>query len=134
MKPSTDSMLRANVLVASLAASCIQAAVLLSVVFFRVPERVFLTGTFRLIALSVVALVVVVTRLLARAAFRFALANGNVTVWGGDRGFVSLSSHCACPLLVALYLRFHGRRFSFQADDSHRIRPIVRATRGRARG
>ncbi len=127
MKPSTARMLRANLLVASLAASCIQGTVLLSIVFLRVPERIFLTSTFRLIALSVVVLAVIVTRRLALAAFRSALANGNVAVWGGDRGFVSLSSRCAHPLLVKLHLRFSGRRFSLQPDDRMELGPSFAA-------
>lgn len=116
MEPSIFSQLRANLVVTSLAASLVQVAVLLSILLLRVPESIFLSETFRVAALSIVASMVAMVHLFARAAFRAALHSGNLTVWGGTRGAVVLSSACPRPLLVALHLRFNSRRFSFQSD------------------
>jgi hypothetical protein len=114
MEPSIVNQLRANLVVTSLAASLVQVAVLLSIWVLGVPERVFLTDSFRLAALSVVGTIVVAVHLFARAAFRSALEGGDVTVWSGAQSAVVLSSGCPRPFLVALYLRLKNRRFTFQ--------------------
>lgn len=116
MEPSIADQLRANLVVTSLAASLVQVAVLLSIAVLRVPEGFFLSNIFRFAALAVVAGIVAIVHVSARAAFRTALDSGNVVVWGGKRGAVVLSAACPRPLLVALHLRFNSRRFSFQSD------------------
>ncbi len=116
METSSVNQLRANLVVTSFAASLVQVAVLLSILVLRVPERVFLSDTFRYTALAIVAAFVVAVHVCARAAFRAALDGGDITMWGGTLGAVVLSSACRRPLLVALHLRFNSRRFTFQSE------------------
>ncbi|MGN6084065.1 hypothetical protein [Trinickia sp.] len=116
MEPSLVNQLRANLVVTSLAASLVQVAVLLSIVLLRVPEGLFLSDTFRLAALAIVAGIVLVVHWFARVAFHTALDGGDVIVWGGKQGAVIVSSACPRPLLVALHLRFNRRRFAFQSQ------------------
>lgn len=110
IEPSMAGLVRANLWVASLAASLVQILSLLSILLFRVPERVFVSNAFRLEAVSFVVCMVIAAHLLASAAFRSAFKNGYLTVWGGSRGAVSISSRCPRLSLVVLHLRFRSRR------------------------
>ena len=107
---------RANLLVAAVAALLVQISSLLSIWLFRVPERVFVSAAFRLEAMSFVVCIVIAAHISANAAFRAAQKNGYLTVWGGGRGAVSLSPRCPRLSLVVLHLRFRSRRIVFLDD------------------
>ncbi|WP_162877923.1 hypothetical protein [Trinickia diaoshuihuensis] len=116
MEPSMIGRVRANLLVAALAASLVQISSLLSILLFRVPERVFVSEAFRLEAMSFVVCMVIAAHIFANAAFHAAQKNGHLTVWGGRRGAVSLSPRCPHLSLVVLHLRFVSRRIVFLDD------------------
>src|ERR1700761_9444199 len=80
MTPATTAMLRAYLLTASLAAAAIQMVALLSIGLFGVPEAVFTSGPFRLVAVASVVCIVLVVKRIARAAFLSALSLDYATV------------------------------------------------------
>jgi len=111
MKPSTVEMLRACLLVVSLAATLIEAVVLVALGVFDVPARVFEAAPFRVGVLVVVALTLVVVRKLARAAFRAALSNRHAIVSDAGCQTVCVSADCPLRLLVIFHLRLNRARF-----------------------
>ena len=108
--PTTDQ-LRANLVVASLAATFLQAWVLLAIAALGVPQSVFTSSAFRLVAMSFVACVVIAVHVLANASFHVAIERGHVRFGGGHDRAVLLSPYCSRRLLVVLHLRFRGRAF-----------------------
>lgn len=115
MKSPTMEMLRAYLLAASLSAAFIDAAVLVSLIVFRVPAGIFESAAFRLGAAAVIVGTLIVIRTLADLAFHFALANQYVTVSGAQRRTVSLSQHCPKRLLVIFHVRLNRRIFDLGA-------------------
>lgn len=110
MSPSMVGRVRANLLVASLAASLVQIFALLCILLFGLPERIFVSDAFGFAAMSFVVVIVIAVHILANAAFHSAHKRGYLTVWGGRHGAVSLSSRCPHLSLVVLHLRFGSRR------------------------
>ena len=115
MKPSTVEMLRGYLMMASLAATAIDAVVLLAVGVLGVPERAFEAAPFRVGVLVVVALAVFVMRGLARSAFRSAVANHHAIVRDTPCQTVSISADCPFRLLVVFHLRLNRARVAFAA-------------------
>lgn len=113
-------MLRAWLLVASLAATFIDAVALVAAGVFGVPERVFEAAPFRLGALAAIALTLVVTRNLARSAFLSAIATRHAVVSDTACQTISLSADCPLRLLVVFYLRLNRGRLGWAATANHR--------------
>lgn len=116
MLPSMVGRVRANLLVASLAASLVQIFSLLCILLFGIPERIFVSEPFEFAAMSFVVGIVIAVHVLANAAFHSAHERGYLTVWGGKHGAVSLSSRCPRLSLVVLHLRFGSRRIVLLDD------------------
>jgi hypothetical protein len=112
MKPPAIDMIRAYLLTASLAAAGIDAIVLMALLVCGCSEDALRTSTFRLVAALAVIAVVLVTKQLARTAFRSALAHRHATVGGAPARVVSISSACPARALVILHLRFNRCRFA----------------------
>lgn len=115
MKPSTVEMLRAYLLVVSLAATFIDAVVLVALGVFGIPERVFEAAPFRIGVLIAIALTLVVTRIFARSAFRTALASRHAIVRDTPCQTVSVSADCPLRLLVIFHLRLNRARLASTA-------------------
>jgi hypothetical protein len=115
MKPSTVDMLRAWLLIASLAATFIDAVVLFSFGLLGVPERMFETRAFHLGVLAVVVLTVIVTRVLARSAYRTALASRHAIISDTPCQTVSVSADCPLRLLVIFHLRLNRAQLASSA-------------------
>jgi hypothetical protein len=109
MTPSTIAMLRAYLMIASLAAAAIQLAALLSIGLFDVSEDVFTSATFRLAAVATIVCVVLVTKRIARAAFVSALSRDFATIIDARSNATSISPACPVRMLVILHLRFNRR-------------------------
>lgn len=116
MKPSTVDTLRAWLFVASLAATAIDAVVLVALEIFGVPERVFETAPFRVGVLIVIALTLVVTRHLAQSAFRSAVASRHAIVRDTPCQTVSLTADCPLRLLVVFHVRLSRARLARAAQ------------------
>lgn len=115
MKSSTVEMLRAHLLVASLSATFIDAAVLVACAL-GVPERVFESALFRGGVLAAIGLALVVTRSLARLAFRSAVAGRYAIVSDTPCKTVSLSADCPLRLFVIFHLRLNCDRLALAAQ------------------
>ncbi|MGF6245137.1 MULTISPECIES: hypothetical protein [Paraburkholderia] len=115
MKPSTINMLRAYLLTASLAAIVIDVAALLAIGLFGVPEDVFTSTTFRLVAVAVIVCFVLVTRHVARAAFVSALSQRYATFSAAHANAIEISPVCPVRMLVVLHLRFNRTAIEWAA-------------------
>jgi hypothetical protein len=115
MKPSTIDMLRAYLLTASLAATAIQAAALLSIILFGVSEDVFTSMTFRIAAAAIIVCIVLVIKRIARAAFVSALSQCYATITDAHSNATSVSPVCPVRTLVILHLRFNRRPFEWRS-------------------
>lgn len=111
MKPSTIDMLRAYLITASLAATLMEAFILLALFPFSVPAADFQSTPFRLMACVLIVGAVMLVRQLARAAYRSAVANKYATFRGSQSQVVALSPGCPGRSLVILHLRFNRRIF-----------------------
>jgi hypothetical protein len=111
MSPSTIRQLRAHLVLASLAAALIQVLVLIAMLVFRVPARIFMVPSLRLGMLAAIVCIVLFIRGRSRAAFMSAVASGHVIVNGWQRGVISISPQCPRRLLVVFYLRLNSRLF-----------------------
>ncbi|AJC20951.1 hypothetical protein [Pandoraea pulmonicola] len=108
MKSSTIRMLRAYLLVASLGAVCIDACVVIAMLVFDIPERVFTSGDFRIAMAASLLLLVFAARSVAECAFHAALASRHATVDGAHgRRKVALRADCPYRPLVLLHVRIH---------------------------
>lgn len=122
MKSTTIRMLRAYLLVASLGAVCIDACVVIAMLVFDVPERIFTSGDFRLAMAASLVLLMLAARSVASAAYRAALVSHHITVDGADgpgraneavgRGRVALRDDCPHRLLVLLHIRIHRQQLA----------------------
>jgi hypothetical protein len=109
MKPATIDMLRAYLLTASLAATAIEAAALLSIDLFGVSEDVFSSPTFRAAIVAAIVCIVLVIRQVARAAFVAALSHHYASLPDEHSNAISVSPACPVRLLVVLHLRFNRK-------------------------
>ncbi|MFP6560809.1 hypothetical protein WJ542_21280 [Paraburkholderia sp. B3] len=116
MNSSTIDQWRAHLLVASLAATLIQAIVLASMLVLAAPETFFTSTAFRLGVGGMVIAAVFLTRRVAGSAFRSALASNHVWLGGERHCTVSLSSDCPRRALVVLYVRLNRRTFDPRAS------------------
>jgi hypothetical protein len=94
---------------ASLAAAAIQMAALLSIGLFGVPEAVFTSGPFRLVATASIVCIVLLVKRIARAAFLSALSLDYATITDTHSNATSVSPVCPVRMLVILHLRFNRR-------------------------
>ncbi|MFJ2992349.1 hypothetical protein [Pandoraea sp. NPDC087047] len=116
MKSTTIRMLRAYLLVASLGAACIDACVVIAMLVFDVPERVFTSADFRLAMAASLLLLMLAARSVASAAFQAALDSRHATLDGAQgRGKVALRDDCPCRALVLLHIRIHRQRLAMVA-------------------
>jgi len=125
MKSTTIRMLRAYLIVASLGAVCIDVCVVIAMLVFDVPERVFTSGDFRIAMAASLLLLLLAARSLASAAFRAALASRHVMFDGIERadgprgprstGSVALRDDCPNRLLVLLHIRIHRQQLAMVA-------------------
>lgn len=109
MKPSTIKMFRAYLLTASCAAMAIEAAALLAIGLFGVSEDVFTSLTFRTTTAVAILCAVLLTRIVARAAFASALYHHYATIADGRSNTISVSPVCPVRMLVILHLQFNRR-------------------------
>ncbi|AKM31072.1 hypothetical protein AB870_14500 [Pandoraea faecigallinarum] len=113
MKSTTIRMLRAYLLVASLGAVCIDACVVIAMLVFDVPERIFTSADFRIAMAASLLLLTLAARSAAQAAFEAALASRHVTLDGEcRRGRVAMRDDCPHRLLVLLHVRIHGQQLA----------------------
>jgi hypothetical protein len=82
MKAATIDMLRAYLLMASLAGTLMEFVVLVAIVVFGCSEGSFESTTFRLTVMLVLLAAVLATRQIAGATFRSAVANRYATFSG----------------------------------------------------
>ena len=134
MKSTTIRMLRAYLLVASLGAACIDAGVVVAILVFDVPERVFTSADFRIAMAGSLLLLMLAMRSAASQAYRAALASRHATVdrmdghegrdgrdGGGGRDGrpprtkVALRDDCPHRLLVLFHIRIHRQRLAMVA-------------------
>jgi hypothetical protein len=104
-EPATIDMLRAYLMIASLAATLLIAPVLLSHFLFAVPENAFQSMSFRSSAASMVLLVGLATKLMARRAFHIAVVKHHVKFDGAASQHIILTRGCRHLDLVILHLR-----------------------------
>lgn len=114
--PTTDQ-LRANLVVASLAATFLQSWAMLAIAVLGVPQSVFTSSIFRLLAILFVVSVVAGVHVLANASFHAAIEYGYARLGGGCDRAVVLSPYCPRRSLVALHLRFRARAFRVGETD-----------------
>lgn len=93
----------------------IDAIVLVAIGLFGIRESAFETTDFRLAVVTLIALALVSTRLLALAAYRRALMQRRTFV--RTDGVVHPQYGCRLPLLVLLHLRFSGINAERYAQD-----------------
>ncbi|VVE60951.1 hypothetical protein PAN31117_00415 [Pandoraea anapnoica] len=122
MKSTTIQMLRAYLIVASLGAMCIDVCVVIAMLVFDVPERVFTSADFRIAMAASLLLLLLAARSLASAAFRAALASRHAMFDGVERangprgtGSVALRDDCPHRLLVLLHIRIHRQQLAMVA-------------------
>ncbi|AJP56298.1 hypothetical protein UC34_03350 [Pandoraea vervacti] len=116
MKSTTIRMLRAYLLVASLGAMCIDACVVIAMLVFDVPQRIFTSGDFRIAMAGSLLLLVLAARSVAQAAYEAALASRHVTLGGESRQrTVAVREDCPHRLLVLFHLRIHRQQLAMVA-------------------
>ncbi|VVE43416.1 hypothetical protein [Pandoraea anhela] len=134
MKSTTIRMLRAYLLVASLGAVCIDACVVIAMLVFDVPERIFTSGDFRIAMAGSLLLLVLAARSVASAAYEAALASRHATLHATPdasdtndandtrgsrdsrrRGKVAVRDDCPNRLLVLLHIRIHRQQLTMVA-------------------
>lgn len=112
MKASTVHMLRAWLIAASLAACAIDAAAIVALSAFHLPERVFESGPFRAGVVVAIALALVATRRLGQSAFRSALASRHAIVRDTPCQTVWLAADCPLRLFVVFHLSVNRARLA----------------------
>ncbi|MEF3064003.1 hypothetical protein [Pandoraea apista] len=116
MKSSTIRMLRAYLLVASLGAACIDACVVIAMLVFDVPERIFTSSDFRIAMAASLLLLLLAARSTAASAYRAALASRHATLHGvRGRASVVLRDDCPHRLLVLLHIHIRRQRLAMGA-------------------
>lgn len=116
MKSSTIRMLRAYLVVASLGAACIDACVVMAMLVFDVPERIFTSADFQIAMAASLFLLVFAARTLAASAYQAALVSRHAIEHGArGRASVALRNDCPNRLLVLLYIRIHRQRLALVA-------------------
>lgn len=111
MKPTIIEQWRAYLFVAALAAVAIQAVVFIAILVLHVRTDVFTSPPFRIGVVAAIAGAVHVVRLLARDAFRDAIANRHAQVVGWQHRTVTVSAHCPRRVLVLLHVRLNRHTF-----------------------
>ncbi|WP_128598528.1 hypothetical protein [Paraburkholderia kirstenboschensis] len=112
MKPVTVDMLRAHLMVASLTAVAAEVLACVTVAFAPEMQHMFVSTVFRLVAIAVMVISVVITRQLAHAAFHRAAQGGHTSAGVPSGPPVAVASHCPQRWLVILHLRLTGRPFT----------------------
>lgn len=115
MNRATVISIRTHLVTASIAAMAIDAIVLVAIGLFGIRESAFETTDFRLAVVTLIALALASTRLLALAAYRRALMQRRTFV--RTDGVVHPQYGCRLPLLVLLHLRFSGINAERYAQD-----------------
>ncbi|MCI3206229.1 MULTISPECIES: hypothetical protein [Pandoraea] len=122
MKSTTIRMLRAYLLVASLGAVCIDACVVIAMLVFDVPQRIFTSGDFRIAMAGSLLLLMLAARSVASAAYEAALASRHAEVEKANRrgkaargATVVVRDDCPHRLLVLLHVRIHRQQLAMVA-------------------
>ncbi|BCG01237.1 hypothetical protein PPGU19_058050 [Paraburkholderia sp. PGU19] len=115
MNSTTVISIRTYLVTASIAATAIDAIVLVAIELFGIRESAFETLDFRLAVVTLIAIALASTRLLAFAAYRRALAQRRTSV--RTNGVVHPQDGCRLRLLVLLHLRFSGMNAERYAQD-----------------
>ncbi|WP_025602777.1 hypothetical protein [Burkholderia sp. WSM2230] len=111
MKPVTADMLRAHLMVASLTALVADVFACITVAMLPGAQHLFVSASFRLAALAMMAGGVIVARQLGHAAFRLAVADRYVSEAGVYAQRVAVAPDCPRRWLVILHLRLAGKPF-----------------------
>ncbi|WP_158903760.1 hypothetical protein [Burkholderia sp. L27(2015)] len=120
LKAATVDMLRAYLLTASLAATLVEFVILVAIVVFGCSQETFESTGFRLTVMLILLVAVLVTRQIAGATFRSAVAHHYATFSGVSSETVTpqtatqtvtLSPTCPRRPLVVLHLRLSRRLF-----------------------
>ncbi|MEM5338495.1 hypothetical protein [Paraburkholderia azotifigens] len=98
--------IRAHLITASIAATCINAVVLVRMFVFGVSESTFETGGFRIAVVAAVAIATGLTRLFALGAYRYALKQSGLCATIDEGRYVHGAGRFRA--LVSLHLRFSG--------------------------
>jgi hypothetical protein len=101
-------MIRAHVVTASVAATTIDIFVVSLLFFCKYPESLFETMSFRMLAFALLLAAVLLTRHVARLAFRAAVKRRHAHFIGPRRDAVCVSAFCPARRLVILHLHFTG--------------------------
>ena len=111
MKPVTADTLRAHLMVASLTALAADVLACLTVAVLPGAQHLFVSASFRLAALAVMAGGVIVVRQLGQAAFELALADRHASPAGSHARPILIAADCPRLWLVILHLRLTGKPF-----------------------
>jgi len=124
LKAATIDMLRAYLLMASLAATLMELVVLVAIVVFGCSEGTFESTTFRVTVMLILLAAVLATRQIAGATFRWAVVHRYATFSGAVSetvtaqtvtpaapATVTISPTCPRRPLVVLHLRLNRRLF-----------------------
>lgn len=102
--------LRAYLLVASVAAIAIDLIALYAGWVLQIPDSVFLSTPFRILAGLVVVASVAMVRLRCGMAFRSAVGSGDAVAQDGQERAIVVNVRCPQRRQVCLYARLSGRR------------------------
>ncbi|CAG9226377.1 conserved hypothetical protein [Paraburkholderia tropica] len=115
MKFWTIRQWQAHILVAALAALSIQGMVFIDVLIMGAPAERFDTPTFHLTAAVSVALIVLIVRVIAHAAYRHAASRGMLRNACGPQEIMGLPHDCPHRVLITLHCLLCEPRL----DDVH---------------
>jgi hypothetical protein len=102
--------LRAYLLVASVAAITIDLIALYAGWVLQIPDSVFYSTPFRILAILVILAAVVAVRLRCGMAFRSAIGSGDAVAHDDQERAIVVNVRCPKRRLVCLYARLSGRR------------------------
>ncbi|HEX7937150.1 MAG TPA: hypothetical protein VF573_29300 [Paraburkholderia sp.] len=111
MKPATVDMLRAHLMVASLTALAADVLACVTVAVVPGAQHLFVSSTFCLIALALMASGVIVTHQVAHAAFHLAVEERHASAASLHSRLVAVAADCPRRWLVILHLRLTGKPF-----------------------
>jgi hypothetical protein len=115
MNRATVISIRTHLVTASIAAMAIDAIVLVAIDLCGIRESAFETTDFRLAVVTLIAIALASTQLLAFVAYRRALTQRRIFV--RTDGVVDSQYGCRLRLLVLLHLRFSGMNAERYVQD-----------------
>ncbi|MFM0740202.1 hypothetical protein PQQ51_23430 [Paraburkholderia xenovorans] len=111
MKTVTVDMLRAHLMAASVTAMGAEVVVCIALLISRVSQQTLSSPSFRLFALAVIVVGVIVIRRVAQAAFELAIAGRRVVPCLSPLRPAQVLTDCPRKRLVILHLRLTGTPF-----------------------